>query len=88
MGGKEACQFRAFEAQQMVDVAPGPGVIGIAMDAGGCEIGGACDHDAAIGHQKLVMHQATAAAAIGCVIDHGHPCLLQQQHRVKAAKGL
>ena len=85
--GEQIGQLGAVEAQQVVHIAPGGGVIQIAVDAGGAEVGRAGHHHAAVHHHELVVHQAAAAAAVGGVVDQGHPPLAQDRHRIPLAEG-
>ena len=59
-------QLRAVDPQEVIHIAATGWSARITVKARTGEIGTACNHCCLVDHQKLVVHQATAAGAVAC----------------------
>ena len=62
-------QLRAVDLQQVIHIAAAGRPARITVKARTGEIGAACNHCCLVDHQKLVVHQAAAAAAVFGVVN-------------------
>ena len=70
-------QLRAVDLQQVIHIAAAGGPVRITVEAGTGEIGAACHHCCLVDYQKLVVHQAAAAAPVFGVVNQWNVCRLE-----------